>query len=136
MAGEIKVRKNWLRGMYIYTIVGAGMLGLGIIIMPGTIKSLFGWPNGDPIPLGIVGCIYAAMGILSILGIRSPLKFSPVLLLQLFYKSIWFIGVAIPLLVTGQFPAHGTVFAVIFATYIIGDIIAIPFAYLFAKAAE
>jgi len=74
-----------------------------------------------------------AFGILSILGLRSPLKFVPVLFLQLCYKVAWFLGVALRLLATGQFPVHGIPFAIIFASYIVGDLIGIPFSYLFAK---
>jgi hypothetical protein len=33
----------------------------------------------------------------------------------------------------GQFPAHGYMFAAIFLSYIIGDLIAIPFSYIFGK---
>ena len=80
-----------------------------------------------------MGGVYVAFGILSILGLRSPLKFVPVLFLQLCYKAVWFIGVALRLLVAGQFPVHGILFAIIFASYIVGDLIAIPFSYLFAK---
>jgi len=133
MTKDIKVRMNWLKGMYIYTIVGAGGFGLGMIVIPEVIKSMFGWPVAEPIALGIVGSVYVAFGILSIFGLRSPLKFVPVLLLQLCYKSIWFIGVILPLLITAQFPSYAISFALIFATYIIGDIIAIPFSYVFAK---
>lgn len=136
MSEDIKVRMNWLKGMYIYTIVGAGGFGLGIVVMPELIKSMFGWPVTDPVAFGIVGSVYVAFGILSILGLRSPLKFVPVLLLQLFYKSVWFLGVILPLLFTAQFPMYAILIAVIFATYIIGDIIAIPFSYVFAKQSE
>jgi len=124
---------NWLKGMYIYTIFGAGGFGLGMIVIPEVIKSMFGWPVAEPIVLGIVGSVYVAFGILSIFGLRSPLKFVPVLLLQLCYKSIWFIGVILPLLISAQFPSYAISIAIIFATYIIGDIIAIPFSYVFAK---
>jgi len=70
---------------------------------------------------------------LSILGLRSPLKFAPLLLMQLCYKSIWFLGVLLPLLITAHFPAYGITMVIIFATYIIGDLIAIPFSSVFAK---
>ena len=133
MTKDIKVRMNWLKGMYIYTIVGAGGFGLGMLVVPELIKSMFAWPVTEPIVLGIVGSVYVAFGILSILGLRSPLKFVPVLLLQLCYKSVWFIGVILPLLVTAQFPMYAISLSIIFATYIIGDIIAIPFSYVFAK---
>jgi hypothetical protein len=77
-----------------------------------------------------------AFAFLSILGLRSPLKFSPVLLLQLSYKAIWFIGVVLPLLATGNFPSYALVYVVIFASYIVGDVIAIPFWYVFGREIE
>jgi hypothetical protein len=119
--------------MYIYTIVIAGLMGLGMIIVPELIKSIFAWPVAEPIVFGIVGSAFLAFGILSIFGLRDPLKFSPVLLLQLFYKSIWFIGGVAPLVAVGKFPMYGLSAVIIFATFIIGDLIAIPFAYIFAK---
>jgi hypothetical protein len=119
--------------MYIYTMVGAGGFGLGIIVVPEVIKSVFGWPFEEPIAIGIVGSVYIAFGILSIFGLRSPLKFAPILLLQLCYKSIWFIAVILPLLIAGRLPSYAIFIAIIFATYIVGDLIAIPFSYVFAK---
>ena len=120
----------------IYTIILAGLFGLGIIVIPEKIKTSFTWPVEEPIAFGIVGSVYLAFGLLSILGLRSPLKFVPVLLLQLFYKSIWFIGVFLPLLFTAHFPSYAVPTVVIFATFIIGDLIAIPFFHLFAKESD
>jgi hypothetical protein len=136
MSKELNVRWGWLKGMYIYTIVGAGGFGLGMIIMPEFMQSSFGWPSQDPIVLGICGSIYFAFALLSILGLRSPLKFSPVLLLQLSYKVVWFIGVILPILFGGKFPSYALLYVFIFATYIIGDLIAIPFSYVFAKETD
>ena len=133
MSVDINIRWGWLKIMYIYTIVGAGAFGLGIIVFPDVIKSVIGWPLEEPIARGIVGCVYIAFGILSIFGLRFPLKFAPILLLQLCYKSIWFIGVILPLLIAGRFPNYAIFIAIIFATYIVGDLIAIPFSYVFAK---
>ena len=132
MTSDFNIRWRWLKFMYWYTIVGAGGFGLGIITIPDTIRSVIGWPSQDPIVFGITGSVYTAFGILSVLGLRSPLKFVPVLLLQLFYKAIWFIGVILPMLVSGAFPTYGLLTVIIFATYIIGDLIAIPFSYLFS----
>lgn len=136
MRQDIKIRLGWLRGMYIYTIVGAGLFGLGMLVMPQLLKSTFIWPVEEPIVFGIVGSVYVAFGLLSILGLMYPLKFVTILLLQLCYKSIWIIGVFLPLIFTGQFPAYGIVFIIIFATYIIGDLIAIPFHYIFEKQSD
>ena len=128
-----KVRWRWLKGMYIYTAVAAGILGLGMLAAPGAVRSALCLPDQDPIVFGVVGSVYVAFGILSLFGLRAPLRFAPVLLLQLVYKSIWFIAVALPLAVRGVFPAHGLPFVAIFATYVIGDLIAIPFPRLFAR---
>ena len=133
MAGRFDVRWRWLRFMYVYTILGAGGFGLATLLVPEALRSLFAWPGGEPIALSIVGSVYAAFGVVSVLGVRSPLRFVPVLLLQLCYKSIWFVGVAVPLLVCGRFPRYAVATAIIFATYVIGDLIAIPFPYLFTK---
>jgi hypothetical protein len=104
-----------------------------MIVIPEVIKSIFSWPVEEPIAFGIIGSVYVSFGLLSILGLRSPLKFVSVLLLQLCYKLIWFIGVLLPLLVTTKFPGYAIPMAIIFVTYIIGDLIAIPFSYIFTK---
>jgi hypothetical protein len=136
MTKNINIRWGWLKGMYILTIIHAGGSGLGIILIPSIIRSIFGWPSQDPIIFGICGSVWVGFGLLSILGLRSPLKFSPVLLLQLTYKVVWFIGVILPVLIAGQFPAYAIGYVVFFAIYIIGDLIAIPFSYVFAKQQE
>ena len=136
MSNDINIRWGWLKFMYWYTIVGAGGFGLGIIAFPNTMRSVFSWPNQDPIVFGITGSVYLAFGILSILGLRSPLKFVPILLLQLSYKTIWFIGIVLPMLLSGKFMAYGLLHVTIFASYIIGDLIAIPFSYVFAKQSD
>jgi hypothetical protein len=54
--------------------------------------------------------------------------------MQLTYKAVWFIGVVFPLIFYGRFPAYAILHVVIMASYIIGDLIAIPFPYLFSKS--
>lgn len=122
-----------MKFMYFYTVVSAGLLGLGVVLAPDSVISMMGWPSQDPIIFGVFGSVYVAFGLISILGLRSPLKFVPVLLLQLTYKTVWFLGVALPLVMKGEFPTHGYIFAAIFLTYLIGDLIAIPFSYVFGK---
>ena len=41
--------------------------------------------------------------------------------------------VILPLLLTGKFPTYALLFTTIYVSYIIGDLIAIPFSYVFAK---
>jgi hypothetical protein len=136
MGKNTRVRWGWLKFMYIYTIIGAGGFGLGMLLFPKVIQSLFGFPAQDPVVFGITGSVYAGFGLVSILGLRSPMKFAPVLLLQLGYKVLWLVGVTVPLLVSGQFPFYATTLLLIFTTYIIGDCIAIPFSHVFSTATD
>ena len=136
MNENYKIRWGWLKFMYIYTLIFAGGFGLGMIFFPDLIQTTFLWPVNEPIVFGIVGSVYVAFGLVSILGLRSPLKFAPILLLQLSYKVIWFVGVVLPLLIAGRYPSFGILMAVLFATFIVGDLIAIPFPYVFAKQSE
>ena len=133
MSNVIRVRWGWLKAMYIYTLVGGGGTGLGMIFFPHILQSLFKFPTQDPIVFGVFGSFLVASGLLAILGFRSPLKFIPLLALQICYKSVWILGVMLPQLLRGDFPFHAIVLFLIFATYIIGDLIAIPFPLLFSK---
>ena len=135
MSKDPDVRWGWLKFMYIYTIVVAGGFGLGVLFFPNIMTIVFGWPVEEPIALGIAGSAFVAFGILSIFGLRAPLKFAPILVLQLCYKSVWFLGVILPLLVTGRYPGYALVAVVLFATFIVGDLIAIPFSSIFSKQA-
>ena len=136
MNEELHIRWGWLKFMYIYTILGAGGFGLGIVLFPKMLQSMFAWPSQDPILFGAYGSVLIGFGILSALGLRDPLKFIPVLLFQLCYKLIWFLFVFIPVALQGDLPMYRVMLAFIFATYVIGDFIAIPFPYLLKKAAD
>jgi hypothetical protein len=129
------VRWGWLKFMYIVTIVIAGGYGLGMIFVPNQMKSIFR-ASCDPIPYGILGSLFLAFGLLAILGLRAPLKFVPVLLFQLTYKAVWLVGVVLPLLITGRFPASHTPTVLLFMLIVVGDLIAIPFRQVFAKQTE
>ena len=133
MENNMSIRWGWLKAMYAYTFVMSGGVGLGMILLPGTIQSLFRFPPQDPVVLGLCGSLFLALGLVSILGLRSPLKFTPALLLELVYKPIWLVAVALPLFLKGQFPFYVVFISVVFITFIIGDVIAIPFSYVLSK---
>ena len=136
MRENYTIRWGWLKFMYWYTFIGAGGFGLGIVLFPDIIRSLFSWPGQDPIVFGVTGSIYLSFGLLSTLGLTAPLKMVPILLLQLCYKVVWFIGVILPLTISGHFPSYAVLHVAVFATYIIGDLIAIPFPYLLGEKDE
>jgi len=133
MSDQTSIRWGWLKAMYIYTLVVSGGVGLGMILLPDTLQSVFRFPPQDPVMLGMSGSLFLALGLVSILGLRSPLKFAPVLLLELVYKPIWLVALALPLFLKGQFPFYVVFISVVFVTFIIGDLIAVPFSYLFSR---
>lgn len=136
MQKSIHVRWGWLKFMYICNIVGTGLAGLGIITVPDLVRSTFNLPNEDPITFGIIGCVYLTVGLLSLLGLRSPLKYVPILFYQLIGSAVWFLGVMMPLVLAGHLPTHAIPVAILYATYVCGASIAIPFAYVFAKQSD
>jgi hypothetical protein len=131
MEDNVSIRRGWLKVMYMYTLVVSGGMGLGMILFPDTIQSILRFPPQDPVMLGACGSIFLALGLISLMGLRSPLKFSPVLLLELVYKPIWLVAVALPLFLEGRFPFYVVTMSAIFITFIVGDLIAIPFSHLF-----
>jgi hypothetical protein len=134
MESETKIRWGWLKAMYLYTIFGAGGTGLGMLLFPGAMQSSLGYPAQDPFVFSVYGCVLLAAGLIAIPALRFPLKFVPLLLLQLVYKPVWLLAIVVPHAVKGQLPHYVAFMSAVFLTYIIGDLIAIPFTYLFSRS--
>lgn len=133
MEDQIKVRWGWLKAMYIYTIATAGGLGLMMLASPGLLQSLLGFPAQPTATLKLYGSIVFGAGLVAIPAIRFPLKFVALLLLQLIYKPIWIVLGALPFFLKGQFPLYIVAITGVFLIYIVGDLIAIPWSYLFSE---
>ena len=133
MRHDTNIKMGWIKGMYIYTVLGAGGFGVMMIFAPKLVESLFGIPALDPMIYGVAASIWLAFGILSLLGLRSPIKFLPILLIQCIYKSIWVIGILLPLTFKGELPNYAPLMIIVMVSYIIGDLIAIPFSVVLKK---
>jgi hypothetical protein len=66
---------------------------LGLDVWPAIISHKGLW---DPLH-GVAFSFWAALSALSGLGLRYPLRMLPLLLLQLFYKAVWLLAVALPM---------------------------------------
>jgi len=104
-----------------------------MLLAPNLIESIFSIPVKDPMMYGVTASVWLTFGIMSAIGLRSPLKFLPVLLMQFIYKSIWVTAVLLPLILKGELPAYAPLMMAVMISYIIGDLIAIPFSYVFKK---
>ncbi len=111
-----------MKFVYLLTFVALGYDVWSEIINPSEI-----WGAYD----GVVYSFWAAYTILMGLGIRYPLKMLPLLLLQLFYKSIWLLGIYLPLSLQGQLDTASEGFLMPFAIAIPLDLIAIPWKYVY-----
>jgi len=109
--------------MRLLYMLNFGMLGLSV--WPEIINHAGAW---DPVK-GVAFSFWAALSVLSGLGLRYPLKMLPLLLLQLLYKSIWVIAVALPL-----WSAFRSVeLTRIMAMGAVVDLIVIPWPYVIAN---
>jgi hypothetical protein len=119
-----------LRAAYLLLVVG-----LGLTVWPALIQhapwalTLCPWN-------GVGNSLLAALSLLAILGLRYPLKMLPLLFFELTWKSIWLLGVALPMWTT-----HSQIDADMAQTIqacLMGIIfpIVIPWRYVFANFAR
>ena len=108
-------------------------LGLVMLLAPDLFMDLMQFPAQDPIIYGVAASIWLAFGVISVLALRNPEKFVPVLLFQLTYKCIWFIGVILPTAIAAPLQIHAIFMVIVFAGFVIGDIIVIPWNTIFEK---
>lgn len=117
--------------VYLANIIVAGYIGVTSLFLPRlSSATIFQncYPNTDTIRL--VGCLWLAIAVLSILGLWRPLTFSPVLLLQLIYKGCWLLVVALPAMRNNQGYPSGM------ATFFLVWVIVLPFVIPWAELAK
>ena len=135
MSGTKRNRVVLLRLMYAPTIVIAGSLGIGMLAASDVTQWVFG-VDCPPILSGLIGSVFLAFALMSVLGLRDPMKFAPLLFMQLLYKSAWLCFVALPLLITGRMSADVIPVIAVFVAVVIGDLIAIPFGEILKSTSE
>lgn len=92
-----------LKIVYIANIIVAGWISITSITSPKKAAETVFQSSYPPTELiKLVGCLWLAIAILSILGLWKPIAFSPILLVQLIYKGTWLLFVALPAIKNGQ----------------------------------
>lgn len=125
-----------LKIMYILTIILAGIIGLMMLIVPDIMISLLSLPAQDPYFFGFAGAIWLAFALLSILGLLDPMKYVPILLFQLIHKLIWVLAVFLTNVIVDGAQFYTIFLLIVFITFIVGDILAIPFKEVFKLKPE
>lgn len=77
--------------------------------------------------LGIVGAVYMAFGLTSILGVRNPRKFAPILWLQFLYKTVWELCVIVPMIRRKELDEYWFMALGYIAVFIVPDLVCVPF---------
>ncbi len=98
---------------------------LGLDVWPEVLKHQGAW---DPLK-GVAFSFWAALSVLSGLGLRYPLKMVPLLLLQLVYKTIWLTAVALPM----WSAVRSTDLTRAMLIGVLVDVIGIPWGYILAS---
>ena len=118
------IRRHLMRLAYVLTFLGVGPRAWTTLVTRAT-----PW---DPLT-GVVFSFWAAYATLMILGLWNPLKMVPLLLLQLLYKSVWLIAVALPLAKAGPLDGTAAGLVRIFVAAVVVDLVVIPWPYVFAR---
>jgi hypothetical protein len=98
---------------------------LGSDVWPALIRHEGTW---DPVK-GVAYSFWGALSILSLLGLRYPLQMLPLLFMQLTYKTIWLVAVALPLRSAGI----STGLTKVMLIGAIVDVVVIPWPHVFAN---
>lgn len=86
-----------LQLMYTANILVAGYIAIISVFFPATAATTI-FSNAYPATevIRLVGCLWLAIALLSLFGLFRPYQFSPVLLVQLIYKTTWLLVVVVP----------------------------------------
>jgi len=131
---KVDFHPNRLRFTYAVNIMGAGAIGLALLVAPSAMYSFLGAEVVDS--MWAAGYAYSYMfclGVFCVLGLRSPLKFSAVLLLQASVKILWILAIVVPTLMAGPLHSYAVRFCGLFVLTIAGDLIAVPWRHFLAK---
>lgn len=130
-SGISDFKMKGMRFQYWFTVIMALPLGLAIILFPELTRKIFNWKEQDRLIFGVSGSVYFAFGCLSLMGLKDPVKWSPILLLQFVYKVTWFVGVVGLMASRGELEIARAAWLILgYAAMVAGDVWAVPWGYL------
>jgi hypothetical protein len=120
-----------LKIIYFANIIVAGWISISSLFYPKTAQiTVFEQNFAYSESIRLVGALWFAIFILSILGLFFPDKMSLVLLFQVIYKSSWLIFAALPAMMHHQPYPKGM--AVVFITWVVVLPFVIPWKLIFS----
>ena len=86
--------------VYFANIIVAGWISITSLFFPKTaVNSIFSGAYTNSEVIRLVGALWFSIFIISVLGLWKPITFSPILIVQLIYKSLWLLVVAVPAII-------------------------------------
>lgn len=105
-AGPSGRSETWpLQACLLLNVIAAGVPGTVLLVAPDLAPSVAG-AAADPAVARLVGAIWLAIGVVSLLGLSRPLDLRGVLAVQVVYKSVYVLAVGVPAILAGS--AAGT----------------------------
>jgi hypothetical protein len=130
-----------LQALYLVLVLYVGGSAIALLVNPNAALSLFlfGFPSeGIPYPssliAGVAYSMWLTIALLSVLGLRSPYKYSPVLLFVVTYKIVWVLALALPRAIDGTLMPFGQLVAISFVFIAALYAFLAPWRYLFSKS--
>lgn len=121
-----------MKAIYLANILVAGWISISSLFFPRTaLTTVFNNSFAYSESIRLVGALWMAIFLLSILGLFYPQRMSLVLLFQLIYKSLWLFAVALPAQLNSQPYPKGM--AVCFMIWVLVLPFVIPWTSLFSK---
>lgn len=113
-------RVNLLRGAYALIVIGQGLR-----LAPQLFDPSYSWE----LQRSVVVSMLTAMVLMSLLGLRYPLKMLPVLLFEITWKAVWLLRVALPAAMAGTMSEQ--MFELVQMCLVVGLVIAaVPWDYV------
>ncbi len=91
-----------MRIVYLANIFVAGWIGITCLFTNRGAATVFENTVAQSEGLRVVGALWLAIALCSVLGLVKPEAFAAVLVLQLFYKGMWLLFVALPAVQAGN----------------------------------
>lgn len=117
-------RQHLLRIAFFLGFIGLAIDNWSAILFPG--EQLDPWT-------GVAISFYAAFSLLCLMGIRFPLKFLPLLLIQLIYKSCWMLGTYLPAYQNQRIDESLNSWFWVMVPGIVIDLFVIPWGYVYRE---
>lgn len=124
MSDVTKVQLYLLRAMYLLIAVGLGLTIWPAIIVPA---------ERVADPHSVIQSILGAFSILAVVGLRYPLQMLPILIFELFWKTLWMIAYGLPVYLSADLDKYGQELMFACGMGVIITPIVIPWGYVIAR---